>query len=113
MKYKLYQIQLTNDEVKRANAGEYIPRVAAWRNLLMGDEYKPEYREFYEHVATIEAENLDEVFEFGNIGPESKIERHSSMHSVSVGDIIVDENGAAFMVLGIGFGELSEFYGGK
>ena len=57
----------------------------------------------YEDVAVIEAEDLDEVFEIGNIGPESKIERLGRMHSISVGDVIMTETYECYVVKGLGF----------
>ena len=46
----------------------------------------------YEHVADLDVADLNEAFQVGNIGPESKYTRHKPMHSVSVGDILVDDN---------------------
>ena len=62
----------------------------------------------YDIVAEIEATDLDEVFEIGNIGPEEKITRIAPMHSVSVGDIIRDDRGRCFVVSPIGFTRLGE-----
>lgn len=45
----------------------------------------------YEHVATLDTDDLNEAFEIGNIGPEEKITRLKPMHSVSVGDVLVRE----------------------
>jgi hypothetical protein len=58
---------------------------------------------FYEHVCNIEADSLDEVFEVGNIGPEEKIYRLRPMHSISVGDLIVDPTGNMYVVASFGF----------
>lgn len=61
----------------------------------------------YELVATIEADDLEDVFDIGNIGPESKITRHKSMRSVSVGDIIeASKSGKFFVVAHMGFKQL-------
>ena len=58
----------------------------------------------------LEAHSLGEVFEIGNIGPEHKIDRTGvPMHSVSVGDVIVDEDGHAVFVDKIGFGTIHQF----
>jgi hypothetical protein len=58
----------------------------------------------YNHVANISGENLHDVFEIGNIGPEDKISRLDRMSSVSVGDIIIDSfNGNKFVVANHGF----------
>jgi len=60
----------------------------------------------YVHVADLAVDTLDDAFEVGNIGPESKYTRHKPMHSISVGDILVDENNKPFVVAPAGFDEL-------
>lgn len=60
----------------------------------------------YTHVSNITAPDLDGVFQIGNIGPESYIERLDRMASVSVGDIIVDEDGTTSLVAPFGFDEI-------
>ena len=61
----------------------------------------------YRMVALIDGETLDDVFSIGNMGPESKIERVESMHSVSVGDIIQDViDNKTFVVAKFGFEEI-------
>lgn len=65
--------------------------------------YQPKYAEYYKPVCIIEAEDLNGVFEIGNIGPEESITRLAQMHSVSVGDIIEDSNGVRVMVNSFGF----------
>lgn len=60
----------------------------------------------YEEVATIEADDLDEVFQIGNIGPEERIERLNRMHSVSVGDVISDVYMQCWVVKDFGFERL-------
>ena len=57
----------------------------------------------YNHVANIEAEDYNGVFEIGNIGPEENIERLAQMSSLSVGDVIVGEDGTIAVVANIGF----------
>lgn len=59
----------------------------------------------YQKVAELGVDDLDAAFEVGNIGPESKITRLGRMHSISVGDILV-ENGQTFVVASFGFDEL-------
>jgi hypothetical protein len=62
----------------------------------------------YRMVALVDAKTLDDVFNVGNIGPESKIERVESMHSVSVGDIIQDViDNKTFVVAKYGFEEIN------
>ena len=60
----------------------------------------------YVHVADLDTDNLNEAFEIGNIGPEEKYTRYSRMHSVSVGDILVEETGQAHVVARFGFEEI-------
>ena len=61
----------------------------------------------YDKVCEIDAEDLNEVFEIGNIGPEDKITRLGRMHSISVGDAIRveegDELGFIYIVKPAGF----------
>ena len=62
----------------------------------------------YREVCEIEASDLDEVFKIGNIGPEEKITRLLPMHSISVGDVIMDEKYRCFVVSGSGFTRLEK-----
>ena len=62
--------------------------------------------EHYEKVATLDVDTLDEAFEVGNIGPESKYTRFKPMHSISVGDILVKEDCTAYVVADFGFDEV-------
>jgi len=60
----------------------------------------------YVHVADLDTNSLDEAFEIGNIGPESKYTRYARMHSLSVGDILVEETGQAHVIAKFGFDEI-------
>jgi len=62
----------------------------------------------YSKVCEIIADDLNEVFEIGNIGPEDKITRLDRMHSISVGDVIEDEENRLYVVKGVGFERLGE-----
>jgi hypothetical protein len=76
--------------------------------MMMGSKgYKSQYAEYYSPVCEIEAEDLNGVFRIGNVGPEDRITRLGQMHSVSVGDIIVDPQGVEYIVDRIGFKELT------
>ena len=50
---------------------------------------------------------MNHAFEAGNIGPEDRIERLAQMHSVSVGDVLVDDEGA-WLVMPIGYREIDQ-----
>lgn len=60
----------------------------------------------YVHVADLDTNCLNEAFEIGNIGPESKYTRYARMHSLSVGDILVEETGQAHVIASFGFDEI-------
>jgi hypothetical protein len=72
-------------------------------------KFKPSMFDNYEHVATVETDNLEEAFRLGNDVPglndgnEWKLTKHRRMYSVSVGDILIDERGDKHMVDGVGF----------
>lgn len=61
----------------------------------------------YELVAIIDAEGINDVFDIGNIGPEEQITRVQRMHSMSVGDIVIDENDDIFVVAPRGYDKLN------
>ena len=95
--FTVYQINLSDDEF------------SAHRETYLNTIFQPTdaailaARGLYKPVAYIQAESLGRVFDIGNIGPEKDIERLAPMHSVSVGDVIVDEDGHAVYVAPFGF----------
>ena|SRR6056300_299131 len=118
MIYQLMQIQLSDSDKAAINEAQdhgVIPknkmRIAMQMDFSGSKTAKiaaeAMSKGFYNHVANIEANDLDEVFEIGNIGPESAIERLSRMSSVSVGDVLVDEAGNASVVASFGFQEVA------
>lgn len=115
MQFRVLQIQIdrsvydcVNTLGQAAAAAQYPEYRARLATLFTGSPgYKPEYSKYYKPVCTIEAADLDAVFEIGNIGPESCITRLAQMHSVSVGDIIEDPEGTQYMVDSMGFKELN------
>jgi len=98
MKYDLYQLQLSNriydlvNELGHAEAAKQFPEYEAHLSVTRG-KYSTGYSQFYSHVATIEARDLENVFEIGNIGPDAAITHFHPMHSVSVGDLVRDGEG--------------------
>lgn len=102
--YTVFQVILTNNEINRANSGERFPKYEAYRDAICGEPAAAYAGGFYEPVAAIEAEDLEDVFHIGNVFyPEENIRRLSRMHSVSVGDIIRDPDGVDWAVAGVGF----------
>ena len=114
MKFTVHQIQIDRsvyNEVNRLGheaAAEQFPEYRAYMDTSFqgSKRYKAEYGQYYKPVCTIEAANLNRVFDIGNIGPEESITRLAPMHSISVGDIIEDEQGVRVMVDSFGFGEI-------
>ena len=112
MKYRIYQIAITSEESREINEmenpRENHPKYKDYTHALFEewDQINPKH---YQHVADIVAEDLDEVFAAGNSSHyELSITRYAPMHSISVGDIIVDEAGNQFGVAGFGFIELKD-----
>lgn len=66
-----------------------------------------ENAQYYVRVADILCADMHEAFAISNRGDrEQNIIRHERMHSISVGDILVNEIGQAFVVSPDGFDEL-------
>ena len=108
MKYSIYQIVLTDKDCNEINGmrnpRKDHPKFKA-QSHAMFEEYN-EAKGFYVKVAEIEANDLEHVFHIGNMGPEESITRLGRMHSVSVGDIVIDGNDIQWGVAGAGFTEL-------
>lgn len=106
MQYIIHQFNLDNVIVK----GNFIDEEVAAKHsnaMVLGKVSQEVYEEHYRKVAIIEANDLDHVFEVGNVGPEENITYIDKMHSVSVGDIIENlETGEKFVVKNLGFGEI-------
>lgn len=112
--FQIHQIQLTAAQVNLINeTGDFnaVPAFSAKNKISMdfsgdrigglaSDAFDAGY---YSHVANITAKDYNEVFETGNIGPESNIERLARMSSLSVGDVIVAEDGTVSVVAPMGF----------
>lgn len=79
---------------------------AAMDARILGEVDPVFFLSSYEEVCEIEADNLNEVFQIGNIGPDEKIKRFGRMHSISVGDVIRDDRGRCFVVAPLGFERL-------
>jgi len=113
MKYEIYQVLITELEVNLINANgrdkaaEMSPVVNAYMLSTLDRDYQKAWDTGeYTKVAVIDAEDLNDVFRIGNIGPEENIERLERMHSVSVGDVIKDSDGNLVAVASCGFDSL-------
>ena len=82
------------------------PAVTFTYGMQVSSAFKPEdHMEKYEHVATLDVQTLNEAYEVGNIGPEEKISRFASMHSLSIGDIL-EWNDERYIISRLGFDKL-------
>lgn len=111
------------DEPPRALAGIYLVFLALWDKLMENDERHRSagyegpsehlrvtlYGEaastgFYDNAYKLEATSVGEVFEILNIRHPEDYKRRS----LSVGDIVVDPNGDAWIVKGMGWEKLHD-----
>ena len=118
MKYSVYQITLSESDIAAVNAEQPNSAYKAKREMqfdfdgtgianIADDAWTDGH---YGKVCMIEANDLDQVFHIGNVGPESAIDRgpfNTRMASISVGDIIEDEAGSRFVVSNFGFQEVA------
>ena len=105
---KVFQIVIDKDLSELINSEGWDCHVKAKSYLLAqdGDARIALQNGCYTHVANIVADDINHAFEAGNIGPEDRIERLAQMRSVSVGDILVDDEGA-WLVMPVGYREVN------
>ena len=105
---KVFQIVIDKDLSDLINSEGWDCHVKAKSYLLAqdGDAKIALQNGCYTHVANIVADDINHAFEAGNIGPEDRIERLAQMRSVSVGDILVDSEGA-WLVMPVGYREVN------
>ena len=119
MKFRLFQIAVPRSEYDAVNemgwteAMAKFPRVEAQQAVRIGGAkaYVSEYSQYYVNVSDIEANDLENAFfvhnnPFGNEALEEQITRYAEQYSMSVGDILIDEDGKSFIVDGFGFKEI-------
>lgn len=114
MKFKVYQIQLTDAEIDMVNEGvqvrKHVLKTHMFGKGVVPNANKAMYLGYYDHVLTIDGDNLEDVFYKGNFPHDhlKDVKVHDTFSSVSVGDVIVDENDYAFVVDTFGFQMLPE-----
>ena len=108
--FKVYQIQLDDDLVDLINKEGWNCHVQALAYIEASHKGDPKLglmHNCYTHVADVVADDLNHVFEVGNIGPEDRIIRVAdSMSSISVGNIIEDDAGNKVVVAKFGFDKI-------
>ena len=94
--YQIYQVPFESDlrrDVMFYDEDSTIFTPTDAKNAYTGGEYK--------YVGDVVAKNLEDVFHVGNTGGMPR-----GAYSLSVGDIIVTEQGRIFIVAPCGFDEL-------
>lgn len=113
-KFAVYQIQLTDAEIDMVNEGVQVRKYVLKSNMfgkkVVSNATTALEQGYYDHVLTIDAADLENVFYKGNFAHDhlADIRVHGTFSSISVGDVIVDGNGFAFVVDTFGFQMLPE-----
>ena len=108
--FSVYQIVIDkdlSDLINKEGHGCHVKSLARMQAMLEGDVRLGVMHDCYTKVAEVVADDLEHVFEVGNIGPEDRITRLEKMTSISVGDIIADADGVCSVVNNVGFTPLA------
>ena len=108
--FSVFQIVIDkdlSDLINKEGHACHVKSLARMQAMLEGDVRLGVMHDCYTKVAEVVADDLEHVFEVGNIGPEDRIERFDKMNSISVGDIIADADGNCSVVCNVGFMPLS------
>ena len=113
--YKLLQNQAVSTYINEINdlgwaaAAEKYPSIEAHLNATMGaDKFSITWLPYYTMVAEIDASNMEDAFYIHNNPAgdeilEQQITRYGRQHSMSVGDLLIDEKGNIYIVDTFGF----------
>lgn len=104
--FKIFQVQ--------KNLVDADLKDSFFNNMMRGTEetaFALAENNTYRFVAWINASDLDGVFRASNMGDEDQIVRFAKMHSLSVGDIIQDDQGAIWICSSFGFEEANSLDG--
>jgi len=108
--FSVYQIVIDkdlSDLINKEGFDCHVKSKARMEAMLDGDVRRGVMHDCYTKVAEVVADDLDHVFEVGNIGPEDRITRLEKMTSINVGDIIADADGVCSVVNNVGFTPLA------
>ena len=114
--YKLLQNQALRDnhnEINRLGWDEAIrtiPGVDTYMRVTSHGSRKffSDDIQQYSHVADIDASTLEDAFHFHNMQNEAQITRYAPQHSLSVGDILVNDLGALWLCENTGWTQLAD-----
>jgi len=108
--FSVFQIVIDkdlSDLINKEGHDCHVKSLARMQAMLEGDVRLGVMHDCYTKVAEVVADDLEHVFEVGNIGPEDRITRLEKMTSISVGDIIADADGVCSVVCNVGFTPLA------
>ena len=112
--FTVYQIDLADiaDLINKEGWDCHVKAVAHIQNTIHDNPAISvmHFDSCYTKVAEVVADDLEHVFEVGNIGPEDRITRLEKMTSISVGDIIADADGNCSVVCNVGFTPLAQSF---
>jgi hypothetical protein len=104
--FSVFQIVIDkdlSDLINKEGHRCHVKSLARMEAMMDGDVRLGVMHDCYTKVAEVVADDLQHVFEVGNIGPEDRITRFDKMTSISVGDIIADADGNRWAVMDVGF----------
>jgi len=111
--FSVFQIVIDkdlSDLINKEGHNCHVKSKARMEAMMDGDVRLGIMHDCYTKVAEVAADDLEHVFEVGNIGPEDRITRLDKMHSISVGDIIADADGNCSVVCNVGFTPLAQSF---
>ena len=111
--FSVFQIVIDkdlSDLINKEGHNCHVKSKARIEAMMDGDVRLGIMHDCYTKVAEVAADDLEHVFEVGNIGPEDRITRLDKMHSISVGDIIADADGNCSVVCNVGFTPLAQSF---
>lgn len=108
---KVYQFQLTDAEIAAINNGEESEKFTAYFGRSFERTFKPEFFQYYTHVANVDVDGFEQAFRAMNLWEEDenfdRVERLGRCSSMSVGDIIADHDGTLYRCASFGFTKIS------
>jgi len=108
-KFKLYQIVLDEklSELINKEGWKCHEKALAYYNATLYDDPKLGItNKCYTHVANIIADDLEHAWEASNLGPSDRVEKLTTCHSLSVGDIVEDAKGMLWFCESMGWKEV-------
>lgn len=106
---KVYQIQLTNEEVDIVNSdGQYTPKLKAFFDRSFDRLFKAENFQYYTHVANVDTDDMEEAFSAMNLWDNGAEVQKVGLwcSSMSVGDILELEDGSKYRCASFGFDQI-------